>query len=88
MKQTVAVELLRCWRGRWAERTLVMAIAGLVAAFVLGAVILVREFSAPEASLRTPGPRVRLRPWPAAERSGRRRPVPAMGASTPDRRSR
>jgi len=45
--KTGAGEMLRCWRGRWEERSVVLTVGGFVLAFVLGAAVLVREYSTP-----------------------------------------
>ena len=45
--KTGAGEMLRCWRGRWEERRVVPTVGGFVLAFVLGAAVLVREYSTP-----------------------------------------
>jgi hypothetical protein len=47
MNQTGAVELLRCWKDRWEERNLVATMTAFVVALVVGAAILVQEYSAP-----------------------------------------
>ena len=43
----VPSEMLRCWKDRWDERQLVLAVGGLVLAFVLAAAALVQEYSSP-----------------------------------------
>jgi hypothetical protein len=45
--QTGAVELMRCWKGRWAETSVVVMVGGVLMAFVVGAVALVHTYSAP-----------------------------------------
>jgi len=45
--QTGAVELLRCWKGRWAETSVVLMVGGVFVAFLLGAVALVHDYSTP-----------------------------------------
>ena len=40
-------ELLKCWRSRWAETSVVLMVGLVVLAFVVGAVALVRDYSAP-----------------------------------------
>lgn len=45
--QTGAGELLRCWKGRWAETSVVLMVGGVVITFLVGAVALVHEYSAP-----------------------------------------
>ena len=44
---THAVELLRCWKGRWAETSVVVMVGLVVVAFVLGAAALVHDYSTP-----------------------------------------
>ena len=39
--QTGAGELLRCWKGRWAETSVVLMVGGVVITFLVGAVALV-----------------------------------------------
>jgi len=41
--QTGAGELLRCWKGRWAETSVVLMVGGMVITFLVGAVALVHE---------------------------------------------
>ena len=45
--QTGAVELLRCWKGRWAETSVVLMVGLVLVAFLLGTVALVHEYSTP-----------------------------------------
>ena len=45
--QSGAVELLRCWRGRWAETSVVLIVGLVLVAFAAGAVALVQGYSAP-----------------------------------------
>ena len=47
--QSGAVELLRCWRGRWAETSVVLIVGLVLVAFAAGAVALVQDYSAPAA---------------------------------------
>jgi hypothetical protein len=41
------VELLRCWKGCWAETSVVLMVGGVGMTFVVGAVALVHAYSAP-----------------------------------------
>lgn len=41
------VAVLQCWKGRWAETAVVLAVGGVLLAFVVGAVALVQQYSAP-----------------------------------------
>ena len=47
--QSGAVELLLCWRGRWAETSVVLIVGLVLVAFAAGAVALVQDYSAPAA---------------------------------------
>ena len=55
MSQTV--ELLRCWKDRWEERHVALAIGALVLAFVGGAALLIQTYSSPELLLAAALPR-------------------------------